>query len=151
MYKDKINFLKIVVLLVLLFFMFISCKRINNDAKITITRTIYAQTEIISPEGIRVLIDVQNIKLLSKPFTDNDIYLTTHGHPDHVNETMKKDYKGTDKLYIQEGKIKKGDVKITGIASLHSNKGEFKKSWGSNYIYLIKIGNLRIAHFGDCG
>ena len=42
------------------------------------------QMELISPKGVRVLIDVNNHELLSSPATAKDILLTSHGHSDHL-------------------------------------------------------------------
>ena len=42
-----------------------------------------AQIELISPEGLRVLIDVHDPSALSSPPTAKDVLLTTHNHGDH--------------------------------------------------------------------
>jgi L-ascorbate metabolism protein UlaG (beta-lactamase superfamily) len=42
-------------------------------------------------------------------------------------------------------------VKITGIASAHLSSTPMEPKGGSNYIYLIEMGGLRLAHFGDIG
>ena len=54
-------------------------------------------------------------------------------------------------LYITAGKIELPDVTITSIPSAHNEGDEMKAEGGSNYIYLIETGGLRIAHFGDIG
>lgn len=109
-----------------------------------------AQFELISPQGTRVLIDVFNPSALSSPVTDKDILLTTHGHSDHINADFVDSFPG-QQLRIQEGEINLSDVSIRGIASAHSASDELQSEGGSNYIYIVDMGGLRIAHFGDIG
>ena len=42
---------------------------------------------------------------------------------------------------------------MRGIASAHTARDyeEFKPEGGSNYIFIVDMGGLRIAHFGDIG
>jgi len=109
-----------------------------------------AQFELISPQGTRVLIDVFDPSALSSPVTEKDVLLTTHGHDDHIKSDFAGSFPG-QQLKIQEGEISLPDVSIRGIASAHSAAGEFKPEGGSNYIYIVDMGGLRIVHFGDIG
>jgi L-ascorbate metabolism protein UlaG (beta-lactamase superfamily) len=109
-----------------------------------------AQFELISPQGTRVLIDVFNPSALSSPVTEKDVLLTTHGHGDHITGDFADSFPG-QQLRIQAGEINLPDVSIRGIASAHSASGEFKPEGGSNYIFIVDMGGLRIAHFGDIG
>ena len=109
-----------------------------------------AQFELISPQGTRVLIDVFNPSALSSPVTEKDILLTTHGHGDHIEGDFAASFPG-QQLRIREGEINLPDVSIRGIASAHSASDEFKPEGGSNYIFIVDMGGLRIAHFGDIG
>ena len=59
-------------------------KIVRKKDVITLYHEIYAQVEIISPRGVRVLIDVHDPSLLSKPATKQDMLLTTHRHFDHT-------------------------------------------------------------------
>jgi len=124
-------------------------KIVRKKDVITLYHEIYAQVEIISPRGVRVLIDVHDPSLLSKPATKQDILLTTHGHWDHTSEFT--DLFPGQALKVEIGEIEKDDVYIRGIASSHGDVLSFKDKGGSNYIFLIKIGDIRIAHFGDIG
>jgi L-ascorbate metabolism protein UlaG (beta-lactamase superfamily) len=103
-------------------------------------------------QGSRVLIDVFNPDTLTDPATDADILLTTHGHQDHIHGEFLDTFPG-QQLYIQEGGISTDHVQITGIASAHTafDHEDFPAEAGSNYIYIIEMGGLRIAHFGDIG
>jgi L-ascorbate metabolism protein UlaG (beta-lactamase superfamily) len=109
-----------------------------------------AMVEIISPGGVRVLIDVYKPNLLSSPATDADILLTTHGHYDHYNLPFWRAFKG-QQLYVQAGSIEQGDVKITGIPSSHGDDAISGEKNGSNYLFLVETGGLRIVHMGDVG
>ena len=106
--------------------------------------------EIISPQGVRVLVDVHSPELLSSPATGQDILLTTHTHPDHVSQDFLASFPG-QQLMAQAGKIELPGLTISGIASAHNVGDSFKPQGGTNYIYLLETGGLRIAHFGDIG
>jgi len=124
----------------------------SQDGEVTIYYADFAQFELIDANGNRVLIDVANPDLLSAPATEDDILLTTHAHQDHSNSTFLKEFPG-EQLYIQVGEINRPAISVTGIASTHTafEKDYFQDENGSNYIYIIEIGGLRIAHFGDIG
>ena len=109
-----------------------------------------AMVEIVSPGGVRVLIDVYKPNLLSSPATDKDILLTTHGHDDHYDYAFLQSFKGRQ-LRIEAGSIEQGDVKITGIPSAHNNDYLSGEKNGTNYLVLVETGGLRIAHMGDIG
>jgi L-ascorbate metabolism protein UlaG (beta-lactamase superfamily) len=105
-----------------------------------------AQFELVSPQGIRVLIDVGSRSKLSAPPTSTDILLTTHSHNDHFDINFANMFPG-QQLNQKEGVLEVADVKIKGIKSAHN--GDTPK--GDNYIFVIEMGGLRIGHFGDCG
>ncbi len=42
-------------------------------------------------------------------------------------------------------------MSIRGIASVRSASDELQSEGGSNHIYIVDMGGLRIAHFGDIG
>ena len=117
-----------------------------QESKVKITYVEPAQFELVSPQGVRVLIDVANPTKLTSPATDKDILLTTHGHGDHINSEFAKSFPG-QQLKFQEGEIKQADVAIKAIKAAHNATAPD----GSNYIYVVDIGGLRIAHFGDLG
>lgn len=110
----------------------------------------YAQFELIAPSGTRVLIDVANPDALSSPPTDVDILLTTHHHFDHYLESFAAAFPG-EQLNRTVGKIELPGVRIMGIPSAHNQGDRLRESGGTNYIYLVEMGGLRIAHLGDIG
>jgi L-ascorbate metabolism protein UlaG (beta-lactamase superfamily) len=120
-----------------------------DEGKLNIYYEGNAQVELISPQGSRVLIDVYDPSLLSAPATAKDILLTTHGHTDHVS-SLSNNFPG-QALYIKSGSIKTADLSIVGIPSSHNQDNSFMPEKGSNYIFIIDIAGLRIAHFGDIG
>lgn len=110
----------------------------------------YAQFELIGSEGRRILIDVYDPQLLTRPPTEDDILLSTHNHGDHYVAEFADAFPGPQ-LRIQEGSIQAPDVNIVGIASAHGSNELPIPAGGSNYIYVIDMAGLRIAHFGDIG
>ncbi|MGD0247924.1 MAG: MBL fold metallo-hydrolase [Candidatus Limnocylindrales bacterium] len=109
-----------------------------------------AQVELISPTGRRILIDVWDPSLLSKPATANDILLTTHEHSDHYIPSYVDSFPG-QKITIEEDQIKLPDVSIVSIAAAHDEGQLIAPTGGSDYIFVIDIAGLRVAHFGDLG
>ncbi|MCX7025006.1 MAG: MBL fold metallo-hydrolase [Spirochaetes bacterium] len=109
-----------------------------------------AQLEIVSPKGVRVLVDVASKDSLSSPADERSILLTTHIHGDHYDSDYVDAFKGR-KLTFQSGSIEQGDVRITGIVSSHGEVYDPGSPNPSNIIFLIEIGTLRIVHFGDTG
>jgi L-ascorbate metabolism protein UlaG (beta-lactamase superfamily) len=110
----------------------------------------YAQFEIIGPRGERVLVDVYDPARLSRPADSADILLTTHSHWDHINDEFLSTFQG-EQLFAREGELTIGTVHILGIPSAHNAGDALKPEGGTNYIYRIDIGGLRIVHFGDTG
>lgn len=121
-----------------------------TPACVTLIYDEYAQFEIIDSLGQRVLVDVFEPEKLSKPVSDVDILLTTHTHWDHYNPDFRAAFPGKQ-LFVQEGSLMSPGVAIRGLASTHNAGDRFKPEGGTNYIYLIEISGLRIAHFGDIG
>ena len=120
------------------------------SSKTTIFYEKNAQIELISPQGIRVFIDVWDPQGISAPVTDTDILLTTHGHPDHLNASFAREFKG-QQLLVRSGKIQQGDVTIESIPSAHNEGDPFVAKSGSNYLFIISVGDLRVIHMGDIG
>ncbi|MDZ4721664.1 MAG: MBL fold metallo-hydrolase [Roseiflexaceae bacterium] len=122
----------------------------EKDGLVTIFYEDGAQVEIISPNGIRVLVDVADPHVLSRPVTNKDILLTTHKHEDHYVPAFAKAFPG-QQLNMNPGTITVSAVAIQGIASSHEGDVSAWVEKASNYIYVIETGGLRIVHFGDIG
>jgi L-ascorbate metabolism protein UlaG (beta-lactamase superfamily) len=146
--------MKRLITFVCLFSLAIGVPTLLGAAETTQGFTIYyeenAQVELINPAGTRILIDVYRPDLLSSPATEKDVLLTTHSHPDHVNSDFFKSFPGKQ-LMKQVGEIKLPDVIIQGLASAHNATDKIVTEGATNYIYVMDIGGLRIAHFGDIG
>ena len=97
-----------------------------------------------------MLIDVFDPAALSAPPTADDILLTTHTHDDHVSLDFQKGFPGRQ-LFVKEGRIDTPDATITSIASAHTEDDPPAPKNGTDYIFIIDMGGLRIAHFGDIG
>jgi hypothetical protein len=105
-----------------------------------------AQIELFSPQGARVLIDIGDPSALSSPPTSQDILLTTSPEGHRNNSSFEAAFPGRH-LDRKAGPITLSDVTIQGITSKCKDTDE----WGSNYIYRIDLGGLRIAAFGEIG
>jgi L-ascorbate metabolism protein UlaG (beta-lactamase superfamily) len=97
-----------------------------------------------------VLINVYDPALLSKPAVEQDILLTSHHHHDHYQADFTGSFSG-QQIDRQAGEVVAADVRITSIPSSHNAGERLRLAGGSNYIFLIEIGGLRIVHFGDIG
>lgn len=109
-----------------------------------------AQIELVAPSGRRVLIDVWDPASITAPVTANDILLTTHGHSDHYVPDFANSFPG-QKITISEGQIDLPDVKITAVAAAHDDGMAIVPTGGSDYIFVIDMEGIRVAHFGDLG
>jgi hypothetical protein len=119
---------------------------------VTLTYEEYAQVELVTPTGRHIYIDVSraNIPYMTQDPTAEDILLTTHLHSDHYDPDFQANFPG-QQLFTQEGKIELPDVTITGMASAHNANDPIQAEKATDYIYIIDIAGLRIAHFGDIG
>jgi L-ascorbate metabolism protein UlaG (beta-lactamase superfamily) len=109
-----------------------------------------AQAEIVSPGGQRVMIDVWNPDLLSRPADAKDVLLTTHSHDDHYAAQWVDAFPGRT-LTFQTGRLVAGDVTITGIAAAHNEGDPILPKGGTDYLFLVEVAGIRIAHLGDLG
>ena len=117
------------------------------------------QVELISAAGQRVLIDVGDPDALSRPARKDDILLTTHEPQSYVDwyepdTNFNPDFAATfpGRMVPEGGSISQGDFKVTGIAAAHGTTDSPASIVDrSDNIYLIEVGGLRIANFGDFG
>lgn len=109
-----------------------------------------SQFEIVTPIGRHIFIDpINQAKFTQKP-TEQDILLVTHSHGDHFSRAIVDSFPG-QKLIIEEGLIEYPDVVVHGIQAKHNETDDFRPKNGTDYIFLIETGQLRLAHFGDIG
>ena len=109
-----------------------------------------AQVELSANGGARVLIDVYDPDALSAPPTADDVLLTTHRHDDHVSAGFPDGFPG-EQLFVREGALETPDATITGVAAAHSQGDRLAAKGGTDYIFIVDMGGMRIAHFGDLG
>lgn len=110
----------------------------------------WAQVELVSPSGRHIYMDVYNPAFLTKPPSEEDVLLTTHLHNDHYLASFQNSFPG-QQLFTSEGVIELPDVTITGIAAAHNSDETIQAVNADDYIYIIDVAGLRIAHFGDIG
>lgn len=108
-----------------------------------------AQVELISSEG-RVLLDVWDPAALSAPATTEDALLTTHTHDDHLSADFQEGFPGKQ-LFVRAGTLETPQAAVTSVPAAHSQGDELKAEGGSDYIFVVEMGGLRIVHFGDLG
>jgi L-ascorbate metabolism protein UlaG (beta-lactamase superfamily) len=121
-----------------------------KPAGVTLTYEDYSQVELVTPTGRHIYLDVVDPTRLVKQPTADDILLTNHMDNDFYDRTFADAFPG-QQIRNSTGKIDLPDVTITGIASAFNAADPLLEKGGSNYIYIIDIGGLRIAHFGDIG
>ena len=119
-----------------------------DDAYVKIQFGEEAQVELTNPQGRRVLVDVHSPHRLSSPPTENDVLLVSHEHDDHYNWSFGNAFPGP-KLMFDVGEIALPDVQVVSLAAAHGDWEE--PTSGSNHIFIIDMGGMRIAHFGDTG
>ncbi len=108
-----------------------------------------AQVELVSAAG-RVLVDVYDPAALSAPATPQDVLLTTHAHDDHLSPGFQKDFPG-EQLFVRAGTLEVPQAVVTSIPAAHSQGDPLEAEGGSDYIFVVDIGGLRVVHFGDLG
>lgn len=109
------------------------------------------QFELVSPEGTRVFTNVASPELLAAPPRADDILVITHTGGFHGYSPEFADSFPGPKLIAKVGVLEGKGVKVTGIASSYNTVSEILPEGGTNTIYLIEMGGLRIAHFGSIG
>ncbi len=111
-----------------------------------------AQFEFVSDSSPVVHIDVVDPSMLENQFTDRAILAVTHGHPDHYDKSIVESFPG--KLLVEKaGKLEFSTGKVVSVPSAHSeaSSDELLEENGSNYIILVDLNGLTIAHMGDIG
>jgi hypothetical protein len=100
----------------------------------------YACFKLESPEGYQIVCDPFNMNETLQP----DIVIESHQHADH-NDTSSLEL--PYQLITEPGEYKTDDVIINGYAGKH-NKGDKEDT---NYIFVIKLKDITIAHFASQG
>lgn len=110
-----------------------------------------SQFELTDTQGTRVLIDIFTPSYLSAPAGDNDILLTSNPLNAAYVDKFVDSFVG-QQLFIKEGQIKTDHVTITSVASGYTPvQLDRPAEGGSNYIFVIEMEGLRIAHLGGIG
>ncbi len=104
-----------------------------------------------SPAGVRVVIDPFNgDRWLGYHFPEGvqaDAVLISHPHYDHDAAYY---LDPSAPVFRRPGSYAAGDVRITGVEGAHAEPygADFDRS---NVVWLLEVGGLRIAHWGDNG
>jgi hypothetical protein len=117
---------------------------------VTIVQEETSQFELWSPKGQRILVDVEMPDHLTSPPIAADVLLTTHWHGDHYSQDFIDSFPGKA-LTVEEGALTAGDVKIRSIAAGHNEGDPLLPKDGTDYIFIVDVGGIRVAVFGDLG
>jgi L-ascorbate metabolism protein UlaG (beta-lactamase superfamily) len=109
-----------------------------------------SQFELWSPAGQRVFIDVYSPGAITSRPTALDVLLTTHRHDDHYSDEFLRDFPGRT-LTWKEGGLTASDVRIRSIAGAHNEGDPLLPADGSDYIFIVDVGGVRVVVFGDLG
>jgi L-ascorbate metabolism protein UlaG (beta-lactamase superfamily) len=118
--------------------------------------------EVLSPAGVRIVLDPHAIEGYGRKSVSADLVLMSHFHTDHtrtdvvenikkarqINALKKLDREGlrTDWNVVDE-KVK--DVHLQTVGTYHDIHGGMER--GKNGVWVIEIEGLRIVHLGDLG
>jgi L-ascorbate metabolism protein UlaG (beta-lactamase superfamily) len=118
--------------------------------------------EIISPEGVRVVLDPHAIENYGRISVKADLVLLSHFHNDHtqvnVVENIKKakvltglrDEKGNGhRVEWNSVDERLKDVRVRSVGTFHDNAGGLER--GKNGVFILDVAGLRIVHLGDLG
>ena len=111
-----------------------------------------AQFEISCDDSPHIYVDVIDSTVLEHDASRRDILMVTHAHLDHYDRGFADSFPGKS-LIKKVGEFSFRNGKVTSIASTHSESKDdvLLEVDGTNYICLIEINGLRIAHLGDIG
>lgn len=120
------------------------------EPKVTIHFESHAQVELISPDKTRVLVDAWAADMIKPAPTSGDILAITHKEDFHYSPNFAASFPG-QKLIATAGEAHSGGVVVKTIATAHNAAGKPGSEPGTNYIVVVEMAGLRIAHFGDIG
>jgi hypothetical protein len=109
-----------------------------------------AMVELVSPQGVHVFIDVYSPAFLTREATSEDILLSTHTDMDHYDAAFFETFPG-HKIHGTDKGYRFKDVTISVVPSAHDENQAIAPEGAWNYLYLIDLGGMRVAHFGDIG
>jgi L-ascorbate metabolism protein UlaG (beta-lactamase superfamily) len=118
--------------------------------------------EVISPAGVRVVIDPHAIENYGRISVKADLVLLSHFHDDHtqvgVVENLKqakvltglKDEKG-DGRRVEWNRIdeKLKGVRVRSVGTYHDSSNGLER--GKNTVFVLDVAGLRVVHLGDLG
>jgi L-ascorbate metabolism protein UlaG (beta-lactamase superfamily) len=129
------------------------------DKKVTLRWHGQSFFEVISPGGVRVVLDPHAIEAYGRIVVRADLVLMTHFHVDHTRldavldaekvrkiNALKHGERG-DEFNVVDETIK--DVHVRTVGTYHDAVGGLER--GKNGVWVIETGGLRIVHLGDLG
>lgn len=108
----------------------------------------YTSYVISSVNGENVVLDPTAMPPINRVDFNPVAILSTHSHNDHVDSVFSRSY-DCHKLNYEKGEIQTNDFNIYTILSSHN--GDIIKETNQNFIIVLEVNGLRIAHMGDIG
>jgi L-ascorbate metabolism protein UlaG (beta-lactamase superfamily) len=116
--------------------------------------------EIVSPEGVRIVLDPHAIEAYGRKQVEADLVLQSHFHSDHtqmsaianaakakvlpgLKEEKTEQFRREDWVNVNETLR---DVKIKNVGTYHDNRAGLER--GKNSVFIIETAGLRIVHLG---
>ncbi|MCS7173647.1 MAG: MBL fold metallo-hydrolase [Armatimonadetes bacterium] len=111
---------------------------------------------VTAPDGIRFAIDPYGEIGYPMPQVNAEIVLVTHEHRDHNNVGLVRGARRILRGLTPDGRgwnrirERVGLTTVSAIPSFHDGQGGTSPR-GLNTIFLLEVGDLRLAHLGDLG
>jgi L-ascorbate metabolism protein UlaG (beta-lactamase superfamily) len=118
--------------------------------------------EVISPAGVRVVLDPHAIENYGRITVQADLVLLSHFHNDHTQVNVVENLKKAKILTgLREDRGTAGgvawnavdekfkDVRVRTVGTFHDNKGGMER--GKNGVFVLDLAGIKIVHLGDLG
>jgi len=126
-----------------------------SEARVSIRWHGHACFSIVSPRGVRVVIDPFDPAIgYPLPPLEADVVVTTHNHYDHANVAGLPGQPKVLRGLTADGEWASvdetvGDVRIRTVGTYHDEVGGAKR--GRNALVCLDAGGLAVVHCGDLG
>lgn len=134
------------LLILILFGLFMGCK---SEAEPFVEVKMHGdELTLTLPSGRRIFFNIIQEDSLPEDLTEDDILLVSHdAFIDMYNPAITEPFAGP-KLIAESGSLSFDDVEILSIPSKFGDD-QIMKEKGGYFIYIIKVADLKIVHFGE--
>jgi L-ascorbate metabolism protein UlaG (beta-lactamase superfamily) len=132
---------------------------VADDRPVTIRWHGQSFFEVISPAGVRIVLDPHNLEAYGRPMVSADLILMSHFHVDHNQAEVVENHKKAKKINALK-KTERGDtwnlideklkdVRVQTMGTYHDQMSGMQR--GKNGVFILDVAGLRIVHLGDLG